>query len=51
MSSFQKWKEFEIRLSENKTIDNEHLRKIREEEKYWHQVLERLIALVQVLGT
>lgn len=51
MSNFQKWKELEIRLKKNKTIDEEHLRKIREEEKYWHQVLERLIALVRVLGT
>ncbi|XP_069616009.1 zinc finger MYM-type protein 1-like [Ranitomeya imitator] len=35
----------------NKTIDEEHLRKIEEQEKYWHQILERLIALVRVLGT
>ncbi|XP_069588457.1 uncharacterized protein [Ranitomeya imitator] len=35
----------------NKTIDEEHLRKIEEQEKYWHQILERLIALVMVLGT
>nr|CAI5845880.1 unnamed protein product [Callosobruchus analis] len=51
MSSFQKWKELEVRLKKNKTIDEEHLRKIKDEEKYWHQVLERLIALVRVLGT
>ncbi|XP_069615929.1 zinc finger MYM-type protein 1-like [Ranitomeya imitator] len=35
----------------NKTIDEEQLRKIEEQEKYWHQILERLIALVRVLGT
>nr|CAI5833787.1 unnamed protein product [Callosobruchus analis] len=51
MSSFQKWKELEVRLKKNKTIDEEHLRKIRDDEKYWHQVLERPIALVRVLGT
>ncbi|XP_073523301.1 zinc finger MYM-type protein 1-like isoform X1 [Phyllobates terribilis] len=51
MISFQKWKELENRPKMNKTIDEEHLRKIEEQEKYWHQILERLIALVRVLGT
>ncbi|XP_073516987.1 zinc finger MYM-type protein 5-like [Phyllobates terribilis] len=51
MISFQKWKELENRLKMKKTIDEEHLRKIEEQEKYWHQILERLIALVRVLGT
>lgn len=48
--SFQEWKELEVRLKRNKTIDEQHLRIIREEEKFWHQILERLIALVRVLG-
>ena len=26
------------------------LKKIKEEEKYWRQILERLIALVRVIG-
>ncbi|CAH0551202.1 unnamed protein product [Brassicogethes aeneus] len=50
MSNFQDWKELEFRLGKNKTIDSENLRLIRQEERYWQQVLERLIALVRVLG-
>lgn len=50
VTCFQEWKELEVRLKKNKTIDEEHSRVTREEEKFWHQVLERLIALVRVLG-
>lgn len=33
-----------------RTIDEEHLCFIKQEEKYWQQILKRLIALVRVLG-
>ncbi|XP_063806839.1 zinc finger MYM-type protein 1-like [Pseudophryne corroboree] len=48
--NFQNWKELEIRLKNKKTIDEEHMRIIKQKEKYWQQILERLIALVRVLG-
>jgi len=50
LASFQAWKELELRLKKNKTVDENNLRLIRQEEKYWQQILERLIALIQVLG-
>ncbi|XP_069489004.1 zinc finger MYM-type protein 1-like [Ambystoma mexicanum] len=37
-------------MKKNKTIDEENVRLIKQEEKYWQQILERLIALVRVLG-
>jgi len=51
LASFQAWKELELRLKKNKTVNENNLRLIRQEEKYWQQILERLIALIQVLGT
>jgi len=48
LASFQAWKELELRLKKNKTVDENNLRLIRQEEKYWQQILERLIALIQV---
>ncbi|XP_065658168.1 zinc finger MYM-type protein 1-like [Hydra vulgaris] len=50
LANFQSWKEFELRLRNNNTIDAEHLRLVKKEEQYWHQILKRLIALVRVLG-
>ncbi|KAJ8873003.1 hypothetical protein PR048_026619 [Dryococelus australis] len=50
MTNFQEWKEPKTRLKRKKTIDEEHLCLLTQEEKFWHQVLERLIALVRVLG-
>ncbi|XP_053120646.1 uncharacterized protein LOC128331326 [Hemicordylus capensis] len=48
--SYQAWRELELRLQKGKTIDNINQQKIREEEQYWRQVLERLIAAVRFLG-
>ncbi|XP_065654529.1 zinc finger MYM-type protein 5-like [Hydra vulgaris] len=50
LANFQSWKEFELRLRNNNTIDAEHLRLVKKEEQYWQQILKRLIALVRVLG-
>lgn len=50
LASFQAWKELELRLKKNKTVDENNLCLIRQEEKYWQQILERLIALIRVLG-
>ncbi|XP_047137607.2 zinc finger MYM-type protein 1-like [Hydra vulgaris] len=49
-NSNQKWKELHQRLQRDSTIDAEILRKMKNEEKYWQQILKRLIALVRVLG-
>ncbi|XP_066973153.1 zinc finger MYM-type protein 1-like [Macrobrachium rosenbergii] len=45
-----KWKELEQRLKKHKTIDDETQRARERVENYWQQILERLIALVRVLG-
>jgi hypothetical protein len=50
ITCFHEWKELELRLNKNKTIDDENLRLMKQEEKYWKGVLERIIALVRVLG-
>nr|XP_047135365.1 uncharacterized protein LOC100212059 [Hydra vulgaris] len=49
--NFQMWKELDIRLSSEKTIDHINQQKINEKEQYWQRILERLIALVRVLAT
>nr|XP_022911220.1 zinc finger MYM-type protein 1-like [Onthophagus taurus]XP_022911221.1 zinc finger MYM-type protein 1-like [Onthophagus taurus]XP_022911222.1 zinc finger MYM-type protein 1-like [Onthophagus taurus]XP_022911223.1 zinc finger MYM-type protein 1-like [Onthophagus taurus] len=46
----QVWRELEVRLRENKTIDAMHQKKIKQQESYWKQILHRLIALVRTLG-
>lgn len=51
LENYQAWKELELRLSKNATIDDFNQQKIKEEAHYWRQILERLIALVRVLGT
>ncbi|KAJ8866875.1 hypothetical protein PR048_032737 [Dryococelus australis] len=45
-ANFQERKELETRLKRKKTFDEEHLCMLTQEEKFWHQILERLIALV-----
>ncbi|KAJ8872852.1 hypothetical protein PR048_026468 [Dryococelus australis] len=50
MTNFQEWKDLETRLKRKKAIDEEYLCLLTQEEKFWHKVLERLIALVRVLG-
>ncbi|XP_061477796.1 uncharacterized protein LOC133382144 [Rhineura floridana] len=50
LENYQTWRELELRLSKGKTIDDIIQQKIRQEEQYWRQILERLIALVRVVG-
>ncbi|XP_062829387.1 uncharacterized protein LOC100558310 [Anolis carolinensis] len=45
------WHELSARLRLNKTIDAEHERLIHAETGHWHQVLKRLLCVVQFLGT
>lgn len=45
------WRELSVRLRLNKTIDEEHERLIHAETEHWHQVLKRLLCIVQFLGT
>nr|XP_016854909.1 PREDICTED: zinc finger MYM-type protein 1-like [Anolis carolinensis] len=45
------WHELSARLCLNKTIDAEHERLIHAETEHWHQVLKRLLCVVQFLGT
>ncbi|XP_047123044.1 zinc finger MYM-type protein 1-like [Hydra vulgaris] len=49
--NFQMWKELDIRLSTEKTIDHINQQKINEKEQYWQRILERLNALIRVLAT
>lgn len=51
LESFQNWKELDVRISKGTTIDNISLQNIKEEEEYWREILERLIALTRVLAT
>ncbi|XP_031330543.1 uncharacterized protein LOC116161352 [Photinus pyralis] len=51
LESYQTWKELELRVSTDSTIDKANQLQIKEREKYWCQILERLIALITVLGT
>ena len=50
VDNFHTWKEIDLRLSAEKTIDDMNQRKIKEEE-YWQQIPESLIALVRILAT
>ena len=49
ITCFREWKELELRSNKNKTIDDEKLQLIQQEEKYWRSVLETKIALLRVL--
>ncbi|XP_019346199.1 uncharacterized protein LOC109283921 [Alligator mississippiensis] len=50
LGNFQNWKELELRLKKQKTFDEENLCGIKQQEEYWQQILQRLIALVRVLS-
>ena len=50
LETFQAWRELEVRLATGKTIDDKNQQLMRQEEEYWQQVLERLIALARVLA-
>jgi len=50
LENFLSWRELQLRLSKGKTVDDDNQRDIQEQERYWNQVLQRLIALVRVLA-
>lgn len=50
LKNVQLWKELELRFQKGKSIINEHIRQITQE-NYWKSVLERLITLVRELGS
>ena len=50
LNSFQTWKELDARISKEKTKDNINQQNIKEEVQYWRQILERLIALIALIG-
>ena len=50
LTNFQSWKKLKLRLRHKKTIDAKHLLLVEKEDKYWQEILKRLIALVRVLG-
>lgn len=49
--NYNQWKEYEERLKKGQLLNSKLAQQIKEEEKYWLQILERLIALVKVLGS
>ncbi|XP_025116124.1 zinc finger MYM-type protein 1-like [Pomacea canaliculata] len=50
LENYQTWRELELRLLHSQTIDDVNEHKIKQEEVYWRQILERLIALVRILA-
>lgn len=50
VDSFKKWKEFELRLSKNSTIDCILQNTMSKEVQHWRDVLKRLIILVKFLS-
>ena len=51
LDNFQTWKELDVRISKEKTINNINQQNIKEKEQYWRQIFERLIALIRILAT
>ena len=51
MLSMKAWKEAELRLKKNVTIDASHERAISKEKKYWKDVLKRIMSVVKTLAT
>ncbi|XP_026400238.1 zinc finger MYM-type protein 1-like [Papaver somniferum] len=49
-TSMHKWKELEIRLHKNETIDKEIHEQIKREKEYWKQVLIRIVAVIRTLA-
>lgn len=50
IDNFKKWKEFELRLSQNSTIDSTFQNTMSKEVQHWRDVLKRLIILVKFLS-
>ncbi|XP_026416473.1 zinc finger MYM-type protein 1-like [Papaver somniferum] len=49
-TSMHKWKELEIRLHKNETIDKEIHEQIKREKEYWKQVLIRIFVVIRTLA-
>lgn len=49
--AFKQWKEFDSRLKIGKTIDAAHERIMQSEIEHWRDVLKRIIAVLQFLGS
>lgn len=50
LECFRKWVEMETRLRKNQTIDRESEKLINAEKRHWHNVLERLLSIIQFLA-
>ena len=48
IKAYMQWKELEVRLRTENTIDAANQRVVKQEVEHWRQVLERLIGLVRV---
>lgn len=51
LNNYKKWKTLKKSLEQGLTVDDFHVKKLKEEEIYWQNILERLIALVRTLGS
>ncbi|XP_026430877.1 zinc finger MYM-type protein 5-like [Papaver somniferum] len=49
-TAMHKWKELEIRLHKNETIDKEIHERIKREKEYWKQVLIRIVVVIRTLA-
>jgi hypothetical protein len=50
LTNMSTWNEVRLRLSKNKTIDDEMQREIAKEKERWRQVLVRIVAIVKFLA-
>ena len=50
IESFDKWKELDVRLASQNTIDAQNQRKLAAETTHWQNVLQRLICLIRVMA-
>ncbi|XP_048514983.1 zinc finger MYM-type protein 1-like [Athalia rosae] len=50
-AAFKEWKEFDLRLLSNRTIDAENQRAIDREITHWRSVLERIVSIIQFLSS
>ncbi|KAF0746396.1 zinc finger MYM-type protein 1-like [Aphis craccivora] len=49
--AYKDWKTLHTRMKQGKTIDDENQVLIRKETKYWKDIIERIISVIQTLGT
>lgn len=51
LDCFSQWKELEGRLAKNTAVDGELLQQLRDAKTYWHDVIQRLLAVTQFLAS